>query len=105
MQIKIIQRDLYQLALFTYRHCLFRKPIGHSTARFHLHKDQIVFIFCHDINLTITTAEITFQNTITTLYQSLGSQAFTCSAKALARCFRSLIVLLYQAPLFYITTT
>jgi hypothetical protein len=64
-----------------------------------------VFIFCHDIDLAIATTEITLQDMVTTLYQALSGQTLTCSAKPLTRSFRFLAVLLYQTPLFYITTT
>ncbi len=84
MKIKIEEGSLDQFALLAHSYRLFRQTIGITTAGFDFYKNQIVPVFSNKINLSITTAKIAFQDTITSPYQFLSSQALTRSPKSMS---------------------
>ena len=62
MKVKIVRSDLHDFLLFTGRYRLFRQSIGVSAARFYFDKDQVVCVFSHQVDFSMDTAQVLFQD-------------------------------------------
>jgi hypothetical protein len=80
MHIQIIRSYLEYFLLLTECHCFLWKAIRHSTARFHLYKDQFAFMLGNKINFPILAAKIPLQDGISLAYQRLTCHTFTRTA-------------------------
>jgi hypothetical protein len=102
MNIDIVMSYLHDLTLLAQVHCLLGQAVSIATARFYLHKDQVFLVLSHQIDLTIATTKIAFQNSISYTEQFFRRQTFAQATQTLS-CSRinssALISCIYQAPL------
>ena len=73
MKIAIIVRHLADLTLFAGVHCLQSTAFRHIASIFHLDKYQIVIMIAYNINLALTSSEITLHDP-----HSLAGQILCC---------------------------
>src|SRR5258708_24569205 len=64
MKVQVIGCHLQYLMTFVDGYRIFGKTIGDSPTSFDFYKDQIVFIFGHKVNLSITATKVALQNVI-----------------------------------------
>src|SRR5712691_9083390 len=87
MQVEIIGSHLHYFSLFTQRHRLFREAVAAPSARFYLHKDEIMLILSYQVDLTMRAAKVLLQDVISPARECFCCQAFTHSAKTLTSRF------------------
>jgi hypothetical protein len=96
---EIVAGHLENLVLLTSGDRLLWQAIRRPSARFHLHKDQIMLVFSDEIYLSIPTTEVALQNTVAPTNQRFCSQTLPCAPKPLT-CpfdgFGCICIVIYQ---------
>lgn len=72
---------IYEFRLFCLSHCKIGLAIVVAFPRLHLHNDQLLAIFCDDINLLVPVTPIPFEDLVTLLHQELSRKFLALFAK------------------------